>query len=396
MKIFGDEFSKAALLPLMLAAMVIVLVGMTSSAVLVFQAAEAFKTSAGSWLGSLCVGMGLLSIFFSLKYRVPVLIAWSTAGSVLLASSAEGFTVNQAIGAFIFSASMIFIFGITGWFEKILNKIPTPLCSALLAGVLLHYCLDTFTLAKSSTTIVVCMLLSYLIGRKYNPRLTMLFVTITGLFVAFLNPSTHTLFSFHNVQLSLTNFQATAPEFSVRALISLGLPLFIVTMASQNLTGLAVLKSHGYKIPVSSTLSTMGITGILTAFFGGFAINFSALTAAIAMGKDVHPDKNKRYLASVISGALYVLIGLCADSIMSIFAAFPKEVLSAIAGFALLPTVSSNLESAINDDKSKESSFLTFLIAASGVSFAGIGSAFWSILLGMCAQLFFDFKNKKA
>ncbi len=385
---FKKDFSLSALT----AGLVVVLVGMTSSAVIVFQAAKNFGAStseAGSWLGALCVGMGILSIFFSFKYKAPVLVAWSTPGAVLLASSASGFTLNEAIAAFLFSSCLVFIFGITGLFEKIMNRISIALSSALLAGVLLHFCLDALTAFKVSPMLVGAMFGAYLIGKKIWSRMTMLLVLIVGVLVSFALG----LFQLNAVDFSLTHFHFFQPQFSFASLINLGIPLFIVTMASQNLTGLSVMRAHQFANPISPLLTGMGFLNFITAFFGGFTLNLAAITASIAMGEESHPDKNRRYVAAVVSGLAYLLIGFFAGSVTSVFAAFPVQMIAAISGFALIGTVAASLETALSIQNQKEAAFLTFIIAASGLSFFGVSSAFWAVIVGFATQSLFQLKK---
>lgn len=375
---FKKDFSFSALI----AGLIIVLVGMTSSAVVVFQAAQAFGAStreAGSWLGSLCIGIGIMTVFFSVRYRSPILIAWSTPGAVLLVTGGAGFSLPEAIGAFLFSAFLIFLFGVTGWFQKIKSRISISLTSALLAGVLLHFCLDAFQAFSVSPILIGSMLIAYLIGKKIWSQMTMLIVLSVGLIVSM----SMGLLQFGNAEYSLTQFKAVMPVFSVQALISLGIPLFVVTMASQNLTGLAVMRANQYTTPISPLLTGTGLMNLITAFFGGFAINLAAITAAIGMGPEAHPDRNKRYVGAVIAGTLYIFVGIFAGAITSLFAAFPKEMVSAIAGLALLGTVASGIEKALAMPQHREAAFLTFVIAASGLTFYGIGAAFWAVLVGV-------------
>jgi benzoate membrane transport protein len=384
---FKKDFSISALV----AGLIVVLVGMTSSAVVVFQAATQFGATANeasSWLGSLCLGMGILTIYFSFKYKAPILMAWSTPGAVLLVSGAQGFSLGEAIGAFVFSAFLVFIFGITGWFKKIMSRISLAMNSALLAGVLLHFCLDAFSSFKTAPWLVGGMFLAYLLGKRWNPRMTMLLVLLAGLIIATAMGDFH----FQDVHLGWTFFRFTTPVFSVSSLISLGIPLFIVTMASQNMTGLSVMRNYQFNNPVSPLITGMGLMNIATSFFGGFTINLAAITAAIAMGPEAHVDKDKRYIAAVISGVCYFIIGLFAASVTSLFGAFPTAMIAAVAGFALLSTVASGLEAALTRPNDKEAAFITFAIAASGLSFFGISSAFWAVVVGGLAQFIFSFK----
>jgi len=383
------DFSISALV----AGLIVVLVGMTSSAVIVFQAATAFgatATEASSWLGSLCVGMGILTVYFSLKYKAPVLMAWSTPGAVLLVSGAQGFSLGEAIGAFVFSSFLVFLFGITGWFEKIMNRISLAMTSALLAGVLLHFCLDAFTSFKSAPWLVGGMFLAYVLGKRWQPRMTMLFVLLAGLAIAIAMGEFH----FKDVHLGWTFFRFTNPVFSFSSLMSLGVPLFIVTMASQNLTGLSVMRTYQFHNPVSPMISGMGVMNIITSFFGGFTINLAAITAAIAMGPEAHPNKDQRYIAALVAGVSYFIIGLFAASVTSLFGAFPAAMIAAVAGFALLGTVSSGLEVALASPQDKEAAFITFAIAASGLTFFGISSAFWAVVVGVLAQMILSYRKK--
>lgn len=383
------DFSLSAVV----AGFIVLLVGVTSSGVLVFQAARSFgldAQGASSWLGSLCLGMGLIGLILSLRYRMPVLLAWSTPGAALLAGGLAGVSLAEITGAFLFSALLIFLSGITGLFAKIMNRIPMSLASALLGGILLKFCLETFLSIKSQPVIVGVMLLAYLAGKKWKPRLAMLFVLLAGIVAA---AATGEL-QFAQIELAPTTWSFVAPEWSWSVLLSVGVPLFVVTMASQNLPGLAVMRANGFHAPVSSLMTWTGLMNLLTATFGGFAINLAAITAAIAMGPESHEDRDKRYVAGVVSGVLYILVGIMAGSVTSLFAAFPAEMVIAIAGLALLSTTANCLQNALEDPRHKEAAFITFAVAASGLSLFGVGSAFWAITAGAMTQLFLNQKPR--
>lgn len=382
------DFSLSALV----AGFIVLLVGVTSSGVLVFQAARSFgldAQGASSWLGSLCLGMGLISMVLSLRYRMPVLLAWSTPGAALLAGGLAGVSLAEVTGAFLFSALLIFLSGITGLFEKIMNRIPMSLASALLGGILLKFCLETFLSLKSQPLIVGVMLLAYLIGKKWKPRLAMLFVLLAGTITAALSGE----LQFSQIEIAPTTWSFVAPQWSWSVLLSVGVPLFIVTMASQNLPGLAVMRANGFHAPVSSLMTWTGGMNLITAFFGGFAINLAAITAAIAMGPESHEERDKRYVAGVVSGVLYMVVGIMAGSVTSLFAAFPAEMVVAIAGIALLSTTAHCLQNALEDPRHKEAAFITFAIAASGLSLFGVGAAFWAITAGAMTQIFLHKKS---
>lgn len=386
------QLLKDASLSGLVASFIVVIVGMTSSAVLVFQAAESVGLSpqaAGSWLGSICIIIGLLSIGLSFYHKTPVVMAWSTAGAALLVTSLVDVPLSDAIGAFVFSALLIFLCGITGIFEKLMNRIPITIASALLAGVLLHFALDTFVAITKQPILIGVMLVTYLVSKRFSPRLTMLMVLITGTLTASLIGELH----FENVQITLTQFYFTLPTFSASALLSIGIPLFVITMTTQNLTGITVMRANGYKTPLSPLLTWSGAANIIGAFWGCFAVNLAAITAAIAMGPEAHRNPKKRYFAALMSGFIYLILGLMAGTVTSIFAAFPKEMVVAIAGFALLSTILSCLQTAFSKDNEKEAAFLTFIITASGVTIFGVSSAFWGLIVGGVVQ--FIFREKK-
>lgn len=388
LKQFHRDFSISA----MVAGFIVALVGMTSSAIIVFQAASSFGADSAvssSWLGSLCLAMGVLTIYLSLKYKTPILMAWSTPGAALLIASSQGVVMSDLIGAFIFSSMLIILCGVTGIFEKAMSRIPLGLASALLAGVLLNFTLNAFTSFNTEPILIVSMFLTYIIVKNFMPNLTMLFVLIVGIAVAALTGQLH----FENVNLLPTQFTYMNPTLSWSVMVGIGLPLFIVTMASQNITGVTIMRSYGYANPTSRILAKTGLANLITSFFGGFAINLAAITAAIAMSPESHPDKQKRYVAGVVSGMIYVLIGLMAGTVTSLFSAFPKELIAAIAGLALIGTVSVGLQKALSDDKEKEAAFITFLIAASGLKFLNIGAAFWALIVGGAVLLFVNRKK---
>lgn len=368
------------------AGFVAVLVGFTSSVAIVFQAAQAFGATPEqitSWMWALGLGMGLCSAIPSLILKQPVMVAWSTPGAAVLASAglAGGFSMAQAVGAFMVCAVLIVLAGATGWFERVMNRIPVAIASALLAGVLARFGLQAFGAAHDALLLVVLMLLTYLLGRRWVPRYA---VPLT-LLVAVLTVSSQGQLqtSALNVDWAVPVF--TAPEFSWSAVISLALPLFVVTMASQNLPGVAAIRSAGYPMPISKLITLTGLATLVLAPFGAFALNLSAITAAICMGEEAHPDKAKRYTAAVVCGALYIAIGLVGAAVTGVLLAFPSALVLAIAGLALLGTIGGGLHTALKDDAHREAALITFLVTLSGVVVAGIGSAFWGVVAGALA-----------
>jgi benzoate membrane transport protein len=368
------------------AGFVAVLVGFTSSVVIVFEAATALGATPAqisSWVWALGLGMGLCSLLPSLWLRMPVMVAWSTPGAAVLATAAAsgGFTLPQAVGAFLVCAALITLFGVTGWFERLMDRIPMPIASALLAGVLARFGLDAFTAMRSALVLVLAMLLAYLIGRRFWPRYAVPGVLLVGSAYALATGQ----LSLSAVQWGLTTPVFVAPEFSVAALVSLALPLFVVTMASQNLPGVAAIRAAGYPMPISRIISLTGIATLLLAPFGAFALNLSAITAAICMGREAHEDPARRYVAAVSCGLIYCVIGLFGAAVTGVLTAFPRELVVAIAGLALLGSIGGGLAAALQGETHREAALITFLVTLSGLSLFGIGSAFWGVVAGALA-----------
>jgi benzoate membrane transport protein len=369
------------------AGFVTVLVGYTSSAVIVYQAARA--TGAGpaevaSWMWALGIGMGATCIGLSLRYRVPVVTAWSTPGAALLATSAAGLPMSAAVGAFLVSAALMVLVGATGWFERSMSRIPVPLASGMLAGVLLRFGLDVFVAMKTQLGMGLAMFAAYLVGRRCWPRYAVVAVLALGTAIA----AARGLLDLGGVSLQLATPRWTTPTFSASALIGVAIPLFVVTMASQNVPGVAVMRASGYgATPVSPLVTWTGLATVVLAPFGGYALNLAAITAAICMGREAHEDPSRRYVAAVAAGAIYLVLGLFAATVGALFAAFPRELVLAVAGLALFGTIGNGLAAALHDERQREPALITFLVTASGVSLLGVGSAFWGLVAGLLALL---------
>ena len=387
------QFFKDVNLSAFTAGFVAVLVGFTSSVAIVFQAAQAFNATpaqTASWMWALGIGMGLCSALPSLWLKKPVMVAWSTPGAAVLATAGltGSFTMGEAVGAFMVSAALITLFGITGWFEKLMNRIPVAIASALLAGVLARFGLSAFAAAQTALVLVVLMLFTYLLTRRLVPR----YAVVLTLLIAIVFVAAHGQFAWSGLAFSFAVPVFVMPQFTWAAAVSLALPLFVVTMASQNLPGVAAIRAAGYGpdsegggIPVSKVITLTGVATLLLAPFGAFALNLSAITAAICMGREAHEDSHKRYTAAVSCGAIYVVIGIFGAAITGLLTAFPKELVVAIAGLALLGTIGNGLAVAVKDEAHREAALITFLVTLSGVVIAGVGSAFWGVVAGAVA-----------
>jgi len=374
------------------------LVAFASSMALVFQAAQAFDATPAqitSWVWALGLGMGLCTLLPSLWLRKPVMIAWSTPGAAVLATAGlagDGFSMAQAVGAFMLAALLTIVVGASGALERLMQRIPVAITSALLAGVLARFGMQAFTAAQTALPLVLGMLLTYLLTRRVAPRYCVVWTLVAGVGLAWLGGQ----MSWPAVNWMPARPVFTAPEWSWSAAVSLALPLFVVTMASQNLPGVAVIRASGYDLPISRLITMTGVVTLLLAPFGAFALNLSAITAALCMGPQVHADPGRRYTAAAVCGLLYLLIGFFGAVVTGLLTAFPRELVAAIAGLALLGAIGSGLSSAFAEEKHREAALITFLVTLSGVVIFGVGSALWGLLAGSLALFVQQYGRRRA
>jgi benzoate membrane transport protein len=379
-----QDFSIASLS----AGFVAILVGYASSVAIIFQAANAFNASPAqlsSWMWALGIGMGLCTLIPSVILKQPIICAWSTPGAALLATASTAgvpFDMAHATGAFMVSAALIFLCGVTGLFEKLMHRIPVAIASALLAGVLTRFGINAFGAAQTDLALVLVMLACYLACKRFLPRYA---IPIT-LLVATVWVLAHGQLNTQALQFDLAVPEFVMPAFSWAAVISLALPLFIVTMASQNLPGVAAIKAADYPVPISKVISLTGFMTFILAPFGAFALNLAAITAAICMSPSAHDNKSKRYTASISAAFFYILVGTFGTAVASLLIAFPKPLVACIAGLALLGTIGNALLVALQTEKHREAGLITFLVVMSGITLGGIGAAFWGVVAGLATQ----------
>jgi len=372
--------------PMLISGLIAVLVGYSSTAALIFQAAQAAGASPaqiGGWLSMLGVGMGLASLGLSLWTRMPVLAAWSTPGAALLATSVHGLTLNEVVGVFVATNLLIVLSGVTGLFARLMNHIPQSLAAAMLAGILLRFGIGTFSGLQDHFALCGSMCLVWLLSRRWLPRYAILLALVTGVLVALGQRAIH--FPPHALTLSVPEF--IMPHFNPAALIGVGLPYFLVTMASQNAPGIATLQAHGYWPPVSALTGWTGLIALLLSPFGGFSVCIAAITAAICMGDDVDPDPARRWVASALAGVFYLLTGFTGALIAVMLSALPPVLIATLAGLALLATLAGSLQRALAEPAQRDSAIVAFLITASGISLLGVGSAFWGLIGGVLTHL---------
>ena len=374
------------------AGLVAVLVSFGGTAVLMVQAGHAGGLDAariGSWLGAICLALGLGGAVISLRSRVPVVMAWSTPGAALLITSLSGVPFDQAVGAFVLAAALTLLCGVFGWIDPIVRRIPAEIAGAMLAGVLLNFGMGIFRSIGAQPALVLAMCAAYLLGKRWTPRYAVLAVLAVGLVAAAATGLVH----LDGVAWSLTEFVWTTPTFTLQAAISLGVPLFVVAMASQNLPGLAILQAAGYRPPASRLVAATGLMGLLSAPFGAHSVTLGAIIAAICAGPEAHADPARRYVAAATYGVSYVLLSMVAGAVAVFFQALPPALIAALAGLALLGPIMGGMASAMANPQRREAALVTLLATASGASFWGIGSAFWGLAAGLAVHAALAFRR---
>jgi benzoate membrane transport protein len=380
-------------IPAVFAGFITFLVGISVSAVLVIQSAQMLGAGTAeitSWFWALGLGIGLSGFILSWKFKYPVATSWSTAGLALILATANGYSMNAALGAFLLCGLLTAILGFLGIFEKILAYIPQSLTSAMLAGVLLQFGIGLFANLQNEWAFILSLLLAYVFTKRLWPKYSIVLTVLIGIMLCPLLLN----FNIPTLNLSLAQPVWTTPEFSMTAIIGLALPLFVINMASQYLPGLAMIKSYGYQPNVNQLIGWTGTAQTLLAPFGCFAVNIAAISAAISLDDQAHPDPKKRYIAGMSCGFFYILMGLFAATLVSFLTAFPLVFISALAGIALLGTIGHNIVLAFQETSEREAALLTFLMSASGIQFFSIGSAFWGLLFGLFVHLIFKIRRK--
>lgn len=375
------------------AGFIAMMTGYTSSLVLMFQAGQAAGLTNGqisSWIWALSIGMAVCSIGLSLRYRTPITIAWSTPGAALLITSLGGVSYGEAIGAYITCALLVIICGMTGSFERLVKRIPGSLAAALLAGILFKIGSEIFVAAQHRTGLVVGMLVTYLIVKRLMPRYAVLAALLIGTLISGLLG----LLDFSGFALEVAVPVWTTPSFSMAATISIGIPLFVVAMTSQNMPGIAVLRADGYNVPASPLITTTGVASLLLAPFGSHGVNLAAISAAICTGPHAHEDPKKRYTAAMWCGIFYGIAGTFGATLAALFAAFPKELVLSIAALALFGSISNGLTVAMSEAKEREAALITFMVTASGMTLYSVGSAFWGIVAGVLTLMILNWKTR--
>jgi benzoate membrane transport protein len=363
------------------AALVAALVGLAGALAIVLAAAEAVGATPAqttSWVMALCLSMGLSSGYLSWRHKVPVITAWSTPGAAVIAATAGNVQMEAAVGAFLFAGALLVATAYVGPLDRAIRRIPASVAAGMLAGVLVRFVLQMVEAAPAAPALVLPLVFLFLIVRLKSSAAAMLLVIAGGIALA---AGLGLIKAWPEV--ALAGFVLVAPSFDAAALIGLGVPLYLVTMASQNLPGAAVIKASGYEPPFASALRVTGLASLLIAPLGAHSINLAAITAAICTGPDAHPDPKERWRTGIAYLFVYCSLALLGASLVALFAAFPAPLIRTIAGLGLIGSLVGALGAALAEERERFAAVTAFVITASGLTLSGIGAAFWGLVAGL-------------
>lgn len=368
------------------AGLISVIVNYGGTFILVFQAAKVAGLSpelTASWVWSVSIGVGVTGLVLSWRYREPIITAWSTPAAAFLVTALATTPYAEAVGAYIVSAAAFVALGLSGWFERVIRLIPPGIASGLLAGILLQFGIGAFGGASVDPLLVGLLVLAYLALKRCSPRYAVVGILVLGLVFLLLQGRV----DLSGLRLQFAAPVFTMPEFSLNALLSVTLPLFLITLTGQYMPGMLVLRNDGFKTSADPLVTVTGLGSLLMAPFGSHAFNVAAITAAIATGKEAHEDPSKRWIAGIAAGVAYILVGVFGVTLAAVFMAFPATFITTLAGLALLGTIGGSLAGAMADPVSREAALITFLASAANIQLLGIGGAFWGLLIGLAAHL---------
>ncbi len=381
------------ILPPIIAGLISVIVNYGGTFILIFQAAQIAGLSpelTASWVWSISIGVGITGILLSWYTKEPIITAWSTPAAAFLITALIAVPYSEAIGAYLISAFAFIILGVTGYFGKLIRLIPVSIASGLLAGILLQFGISAFSNMTIDPILAIFMFFIYIIAKRLSARYAIVCVLTCGFILLLLQSQ----IDFSRFELKLATPIFTEPTFSVNALLSVALPLFLITLTGQYMPGLLILKNDGFKTNAKPILAITGLGSFLMAPFGSHAFNLAAITAAICTGKESHEDPSKRWIAGVAAGVFYILVGIFGVTLATLFAAFPATFISTLAGLALLSTIAGSLANAISDNNTREAAMITFLATAANINLFGIGGAFWGLVLGLISYFILNGKFK--
>jgi len=366
------------------AALISVIVNYGGTFILVFQAAKVAGLSpelTASWVWSISIGVGVTGIILSWMSREPIIIAWSTPAAAFLVTALATTPYAQAVGAYLISAAAFVVLGLSGYFERVIRLIPPGVAAGLLAGILLQFGIGAFGGMSVDPLLTGLLIVAYVVLKRFTARYAVVGILVLGL--VFLLTQGRVDLSGLSLKLAAPVF--TMPMFSLNALLSVALPLFLITLTGQYMPGMLVLRNDGFRTSASPIVAVTGLGSLLMAPFGSHAFNIAAITAAICTGREAHEDPSKRWISGIAAGVFYVLVGVFGVTLAAVFMAFPATFITTLAGLALLGTIGGSLASAMADAKTREASLITFLAAAANITLLGVGGAFWGLVIGLVA-----------
>lgn len=367
------------------AGLISVIVNYGGTFILVFQAAKVAGLSpelTASWVWSISIGVGVTGLVLSWLSREPIITAWSTPAAAFLVTALATTPYAEAVGAYVVSAAAFVVLGLSGWFERVIRLIPPGVASGLLAGILLQFGIKAFGGMSVDPLLAGLLIVAYVLLKRLTARYAVVGILALGL--AFLLAQDRVDLSGLQLQFAAPVF--TRPEFTLNALLSVALPLFLITLTGQYMPGMLVLRNDGFKTSANPIVTLTGLGSLLMAPFGSHAFNIAAITAAICTGKEAHEEPSRRWIAGIAAGVFYILVGVFGVTLAAVFMAFPATFITTLAGLALLGTIGGSLANALADAKTREASLITFLAAAANISMLGIGGAFWGLVIGLVAH----------
>lgn len=375
---------KNASLTAWVAGFLAVLISYAGPLVIFIQAAQAGNipnAELTSWIWAISVGAGVSGLLLSWWLRQPIITAWSAPGTALLLSLFPGITMPEVVGAYLVAAVAVMVIGVSGYFERIVNFIPRGIAAGMMVGILFQFGVQAFRASMELPVAVFAMLAAYLVSRRLWPSYAVVIVALTGFGVVIAMGQAN----LQSLTLVLARPVLVVPQFNLGTLLSFAVPLMVVSLTGQYLPGMAVLRLAGYQAPSRAVLAGTGLASLVVACFGGISIVLAAITAALCTGPDAHPDPARRYVAGIANGVFYLVGALFAGTVVLAFSAFPPAFIAALAGLALVGAIVSNIRMLADEPAYIESSVITFLVTASGMTVAGLGSAFWGIVIGLAA-----------
>jgi benzoate membrane transport protein len=371
-------------------AFVAAIVGFGGTLAIVIAAAKAVgatQIETASWVTAICLAMAAESLWLSWRTKMPVITAWSTPGVALIAAS-SGFSMPEAVGAFIVTAVLLIATGLFGPLTRLIARIPSSVASGMLAGIVVTFAINAAKAVPTDPWLILPLIVAFFVIRLFNPALSVLAVLIGGGAAAFLTGRVGGL-----PTPELSTLTLVGPSFTAASIIGLALPLYLVTMASQNLSGLAVLRAAGYHPEPGPLIGVTGLFSLLSAPFGASTTNLAAISAAICTGPDVDPDPAQRWKTGPFYALAYLIFALFGASLVALFAVLPQSLIVLVAGLALMAPLANALSIALKDEAERMPATVTFAVTASGLTLFGVGAAFWGLIAGL-AVLFLE-KLKK-